>query len=378
MGNSSSNNNNNNNNNNDYVANEIINSNNNNYNVAKSVNEAQLMGSEISRIGPKDYNETSYAEKEVCALIITINNNSSYDSLYQTKPQFPPDPSQYISVYQMTYQALPHLEKVLKGEKVDLMEDITRDLERLDGENVVINFECCSGCNDSGFTILEGKFIINLIKQFIDLKFVVMFSDFSLKGLIHAWNNYDNCPLGPNPFVRERIDASGSLELQFLPNQLIDCEFSQLQNVGELCDKGVANVHAMSSTILYSINTKQPNSFYDIEILSLVTKYDQRNAPRKNVIGKLEGLAGHVALKFNNGGRILTSCGHWIELEKLDTSPETVFAHAEKYYGAEYSSKMRSDYANMKVEDQLEQCRVYANNAVQTSAPCKYKSKSFW
>lgn len=55
-----------------------------------------------------------------------------------------------------------------------------------------------------------------------------MFSDFSLKSLIHEW---DSAKLGPNPF-KKIGETSSPIELSFEKEKLRDCPSAQLQVVG--------------------------------------------------------------------------------------------------------------------------------------------------
>jgi len=36
-------------------------------------------------------------------------------------------------------------------------------------------------------------------------------------------------------------------------------------------------------------------------------------------------MAGHCVLTYPNGGHLLTSCGHWLELTHIDVTNEKVF-----------------------------------------------------
>ena len=58
--------------------------------------------------------------------------------------------------------------------------------------------------------------------------------------------------------------------------------------------------------------------------------------------------SGHVLLTYPTGGQLLTSCGHWIELSKLDVSLDNLFKVAEQTWGGEYATQMRSEYATME------------------------------
>ena len=53
------------------------------------------------------------------------------------------------------------------------------------------------------------------------------------------------------------------------------------------------------------------------------------------------GTAGHVLLTYKNGGCILTSIGHWIELMKINTNERKLFERAEKMFGPVIAEKMK-------------------------------------
>lgn len=53
---------------------------------------------------------------------------------------------------------------------------------------IIFNWECSSGYSSQEFK--EGKAIVmNFLKLILDKGFLAMFSDFSLKALIHEWNS---------------------------------------------------------------------------------------------------------------------------------------------------------------------------------------------
>lgn len=88
---------------------------------------------------------------------------------------------------------------------------------------------------------------------------------------------------------------------------------------------------AAGGTILYCVDsTKTDHKDYKLEVLTVVTS---RKAPKSNYISKIdeyEGTAGHVLLTYPSGGMLLSSMGHWIELMKIDTSPQKLFEVAER------------------------------------------------
>ena len=91
----------------------------------------------------------------------------------------------------------------------------------------------------------------------------------------------------------------------------------------------------------------------------------------------MKGLAGHVVLSYKNGGKILTSCGHWVELVKLDVTKESLLLHAERNYGKDYAMNLEKEISSYACdEDRWEKIRSTANCEVQKRAPCKYKTSS--
>lgn len=56
---------------------------------------------------------------------------------------------------------------------------------------------------------------------------------------------------------------------------------------------------------------------------------------------------------------------------KIDTSEHKLFEIAEKQYGAQYASEMKSQYAQMDFEQQRQFVSYNAVNFVQNSAPCQ-------
>lgn len=69
-------------------------------------------------------------------------------------------------------------------------------IKSLEPDCVVFNWECCG--NYGGKTFTEGKAkVFQFLKLILNKGHMAMFSDFSLKALIHDWDQHS---LGPNPF----------------------------------------------------------------------------------------------------------------------------------------------------------------------------------
>lgn len=86
-------------------------------------------------------------------------------------------------------------------------------------------------------------------------------------------------------------------------------------------------------------------------------------------MGNYTGLAGHVLLSYKEGGKILTSMGHWIELMKIDTTEENLFATAETIYGAAYASQVRSEYSSLNAQDKVGYLSTASINYIQNQSP---------
>merc|ERR1719263_2288093 len=48
-----------------------------------------------------------------------------------------------------------------------------------------------------------------------------------------------------------------------------------------------------------------------------------------------KGAAGHVTLTYAEGGQLVTSMGHWIELTRIDASADSVMRAAMRNFGAD-------------------------------------------
>lgn len=155
-----------------------------------------------------------------------------------------------------------------------------------------------------------------------------MFSDFSLKALVHEWK--EKYELGPNPFVKTG-EFSNIFEIRFNSSQLKECPSAQLQIIGDMAEGGKCNIHAAGGTIVYCVdNNKIKHDVYKTEILTIVPTIKPPSENLISQIGEHRGCAGHVLLRYPLGGMILTSMGHWVELMKIDTSEKKLFEVAEK------------------------------------------------
>ena len=110
--------------------------------------------------------------------------------------------------------------------------------------------------------------MFGFLKTIIDRGHMAMFSDFSLKALIHEWK--ESYGLGPNPFVKFS-KYSGKFVLRYDPNELISSPSAQLKTVGELTENGRCEVYAMSNTIVYSVDKRAlGHDHYQLKVLTIV------------------------------------------------------------------------------------------------------------
>jgi hypothetical protein len=335
----------------------------------------QAHGYGLSRI-PAATNDPNLS---LVAVIVTIYESSSYDPLFRQVPQKSDDGR--ISVWECRPSRLADVLRKLKtgetqeSDKPELGE-LIKEIQEVDPENVVFNWECCGTFSDNGFGS-SSTVILELMDYLISKGYMLMFSDFAMKALIHDWNE---TTLGPKPFINAGV-FSNDFDLKFKPATLKESPSVQLQKVGELCDSGNACVHAMSSTIVFTIDwNKADTNKYKLEVLTVATRldgFDLNSMQNKCTIDEHKGAAGHVVIRYPSGGTILCSCGHWIELSKLDVNTTSLLSVAENRYGASFRSNIECELLSANAEDREEVVQKYARQFVQESAPCKTK-QSKW
>jgi len=314
---------------------------------------------------------------ELVAVVLTSAASTSYDDLFKALPQQPGE-GKRVAVYQMHNESVGFLCATLTSQASGATGDVAQmfaDVASIDADSFVVNFECCGGCSDRGFS--DNARTQEAVKMLLDRGHMVMCSDFSLKALIGSWND---SLLGPNPF-KTLGDFGGHFELSFDPVMLAQCPSAQLQQVGELCCSGKAHVEAMSSTICYTVlpSVYTSTTAYRLEVLTVATHIEGFDLAQHHAdfcgIGDAAGAAGHVLLTYPSGGRLLTSAGHWIELQRLDVSLEGLLVAAASRYGAAEGDRMRSEMADLSLTEQSERVQCYSRQYVQSSTPCRYSSK---
>ena len=175
---------------------------------------------------------------------------------------------------------------------------------------------------------------MKLMRYLLDCNYMLMFSDFAVEALINDWDSH--ILQASNPFVTLG-QCDSSLELSFIPGVLKECESIQLQLVGQLNEKGSMNIHCLSNTIVFGLKNPEILNLpeYDINLLTVCTKFDghELNVFKNCEIGSKKGSIGHVMLKFKNGGNMLLSSGHWIEMTKFEVDVDNLEKVAEDFGG---------------------------------------------
>eukprot|EP01113_Clastostelium_recurvatum_P022900 TRINITY_DN2740_c0_g1_i3.p1 TRINITY_DN2740_c0_g1~~TRINITY_DN2740_c0_g1_i3.p1 ORF type:complete len:374 (+),score=59.33 TRINITY_DN2740_c0_g1_i3:51-1172(+) len=316
-------------------------------------------------------------DKPLVSLIITICGGSSYDDLFRSIPQLAP--SGRVSVFSAKPDAIPALRCVLAGDSAppgsdEIAETIRKEVASIEPSAVVLNFECCSSCSRETFPSPEDTF--PLIKVALDKGFMVMLSDFAVKALIAQW---DEVCLGPNPFTKVG-EFADSFDLAFDTNTLLHCASSQLQRVGELCENGKASLHALGGTIAFDVKPDlSPCDAYGLDVLTVATRLGGTGLERggRSHVGDFKGTVGHAVLSYPSGGKLLLSCGHWVELSRLDVSVESVLKTASKTWGEAYSEQISTELKSASSsEDRERVVQMYAQRMVQQTSPCAYSSFS--
>mmetsp|Transcript_120444 Transcript_120444/g.209036 ORF Transcript_120444/g.209036 Transcript_120444/m.209036 type:complete len:599 (+) Transcript_120444:61-1857(+) len=323
---------------------------------------------------------------KLVGVVVTLHEGSSYDPMFrEIKPTAAP--GEEVRVYSLASSAVQLLHEYLSSiaavpEDQPSWQSLVNDVREVPADTVVFNFECCSACGDHGFQQHHGfqqrgraSPTIPFIGFAVRSGWTVMCSDFSLKSLLADWSEEE---LGPNPFLRAG-SCSSQFCLEFVPADLEQADVpQQLKVVGELCaDQGKAYVKAMGNTILYTVNPRRTmTDRYNLKVLTVVTNQTMRDDTVSCSVGEgsgsKRGAAGHVILTYPEGGQLVTSMGHWIELTRVDTSLESVLRCAEQNFGAEEAERFRSGYmAQGSAVDQYRWIQSNACQYIQQSVPTR-------
>jgi len=269
--------------------------------------------------------DAEYMKKKTAAIIISIHNGSTYDGLFTTVQQKSQEGTKTL-VYSASANAVGKLIEGFEGKSKDeLVIEMFKEIKKIDHDCTVFNWECSSGYSGQTFTEGADK-VMKLVGHVLNNKHMAMFSDFSLKALIAQWNSH---VLGPNPFMKMSNEFSTTVLLKFEPATLKESPSAQLQSVGDLSEGGKCNVHCLGGTIIYSVDPKKADhKSYKLQVLTVAENAPVDSPGLACHIKNAHGAAGHILLTYPNGGKLLTSMGHWVELVKVDTSEQKLFEMA--------------------------------------------------
>merc|ERR1711998_371526 len=339
-----------------------------------------------------DFKNAPRGDKRVAAVVVSISDGSSYDAMFTTIAQ-EGEAGTCVSVFSTSSSSLKSILRALNGEAPlqsdsrklkKMVKQLMADIDLVDNDCVVFNWECCDGCGDDGFPSDSKQDVMELIACVIERGSMVMCSDFSLKALIADW-----APdmLGPNPFLNVG-SFSNRFKLTFDPDTLAKCPSSQLQKVGELCsERGDAMVSAMGGTIAYTVDLSKTNhNAFTLQVLSVASEmggFDVSTIPseKRCKIKEVGGSAGHVLLRYPTGGTLLTSAGHWLELSQLDVSMEALQAVAMSQYDAAFSAELIEDLSVESDSMEVRSAKVqrWSKRMVTSSPACEKRvSSKYW
>lgn len=305
---------------------------------------------------------------EVTSAVITFCEGQSYDTIYKSIKQ-----REGTKVFVSTYRDIPDLlESLSKPDKMTvnkLVKDIVNTISGLDPGNVVFNWECCSSCSEHTFgTVIDGSAIVQFLSFIVRKKgYIAMFSDFALKALIDNW---DESLLGPNPYINVGT-RNNAFKLLFSREHVSESECYQLKSMAQLSIKDSINIHALQSTIEYTVDQEVYNKEtpYELQVETVVESSSHEPEYCKTTDKKYSGLAGHTILKYPSNGLIITSNGHFIELTKLDTSIEKVLQYAELNLGRAVSDSIKNDIYSQPVAMRGVSANQYAQECLQSALP---------
>merc|ERR1711862_232165 len=90
-----------------------------------------------------------------------------------------------------------------------------------------------------------------------------------------------------------------------------------------------------------------------------------------------EGAAGHVTLTYGEGGQLITSMGHWIELTRINTTVDSVMRCAQHNFGAVEADNFRREYALQATDADREMTvQKWSNHMVSQSTPARMKTRT--
>eukprot|EP01126_Amoeba_proteus_P037450 TRINITY_DN3864_c0_g2_i2.p1 TRINITY_DN3864_c0_g2~~TRINITY_DN3864_c0_g2_i2.p1 ORF type:complete len:360 (+),score=74.09 TRINITY_DN3864_c0_g2_i2:84-1163(+) len=324
-----------------------------------------------------DLDKKNKPDQPVVGVIVSVCSGQSYDSLFTSIPQ--KAPTGRVSVFWLDMDDIFPLYRRMVGQPVTenkLLDEILEDVKSVPADCVVFNWECCSGCL-SGHFPNDRNDVAEIMKHLLDHGHMVMLSDWSLSALIADWSSRR---LGPNPF-KNLGTFQGAYKLRFDPKILQQCPSSQLVTIAKICESGEATLNATLNTLIYTVDPDviESTDAYQCEVLTLANNFAVPSQPYesnlclpdiKNPDGsEIDGVAGHVLLTYPSGGRLFTSCGHWIELTHISVSKEKFVILAESIYGKEFHEHLGGEAGTPDATENLQQM---ATLLVQQTSPANY------
>merc|ERR1719150_1279513 len=90
--------------------------------------------------------------------------------------------------------------------------------------------------------------------------------------------------------------------------------------------------------------------------------------------GLKKGAAGHVTLTYAEGGQLVTSMGHWIELTRIDVSLESVMRVVARNFGDTEVDSFNAEYSALDSDAARSECvQKRARKTVRQSAPSRMR-----
>jgi hypothetical protein len=319
----------------------------------------------------------------VVSVIVTIYSSSSYDDLFRSVPQISSEGR--IRLYSLDLHSIGHLLKLFNGQNLDGIDpqnaetakELIKDIQEVDPDCVLFNFECCEGCNDGHIrTKPKCDDVMGMTKYCLDKGYMIMFSDFAVMMLLSIWNE---SLIGSNPFIQTDT-CSGQIKLEFDPNVLKESPSKQLQMVGNLGDKGYAHVETLGGTIVISYNPEKVSDQYKCSLLTYVTEmsaegYDYNGKDYSIDYKGKKANVGHALLEYPSGGIIIISAAHWVELCNIGVNMDNLKNVAKCEYGAMYDEEINSIECEKEESVRVSKMNKLANKFVQQTVSCKTKKK---
>lgn len=330
---------------------------------------------------------SSETKLPIASIIITLCHGSSYDPLFTTVKQKPPEGSR-ILLYALQMTNIKILNELLTKGKLDdglkktivdtneqeSVSELIKEISDIEPDCVLFNFECCSGvcCSNQKYSFPDKKAALELLEISINKGYQVMLSDFSVKAFVNDW---DEKILGPKSLLNIGT-VDHAIKLRFKPDTLKGCESAQLRIVGELAAEGIAVINVMGGTVVIGVDKKKTkNEYYKFEILTEVEK--KGNIIQDSFVDEKEKTTiGHAMLKYKSGSIITVSAGHWVELNNINVDIRNIEKVADKYWKGDYSEQINS-MKMMEAPQQKKMMQDFAKNFVQQTSNCNYSAKIF-